>query len=53
MAQLVLAWVLRDPTVTSAIAGARNPKQIQETVAAGNVDLPPDAIAAIEQLLQA
>jgi L-glyceraldehyde 3-phosphate reductase len=53
VAQLVLAWTLRDPAVTSAIAGARSPKQIQETVAAGNVDLPADAIAEIEQLLQA
>ena len=36
-----------------AIAGARSPKQIQETVAAGNVDLSPAEIAEIEQLLQA
>ena len=35
VAQLVLAWALRDPAMTSAIAGARSPKQIQETVAAG------------------
>ena len=53
VAQLVLAWVLRDPAMTSAIAGARSPKQIQETVAAGNVDLPPAVIAEIEQLLHA
>ena len=53
VAQLVLAWALRDPAMTSAIAGARSPKQIQETVAAGNVDLPPAVIAEIEQLLQA
>ena len=53
VAQLVLAWTLRDPAMTSAIAGARNPRQIQETVAAGNVDLPADAIAEIERLLRA
>ena len=53
VAQLVLAWTLRDQAVSSASAGARSPKQIQETVAAGNVDLPADAIAEIEQLLQA
>ena len=53
VAQLVLAWALRDPAMTSAIAGARSPKQIQETVAAGNVDLSPAVIAEIEQLLQA
>jgi aryl-alcohol dehydrogenase-like predicted oxidoreductase len=53
VAQLALAWVLRHPTVTSAIAGARSPKQIQETVAAGNVELTPAVIADIEQLLEA
>jgi len=53
LAQLALAWALRDPAMTSAIAGARSPKQIQETVAAGNVDLPPAVIAEIELLLQA
>jgi aryl-alcohol dehydrogenase-like predicted oxidoreductase len=51
VAQLALAWVLRDEAMTSAIAGARSPKQIQETVQAGNVVLPPDAIQEIEQLL--
>ncbi len=53
VAQLALAWVLRHPTVTSAIAGARSPKQIQETVAAGNVDLSPAVIDEIERLLDA
>lgn len=51
VAQLALAWVLRDEAMTSAIAGARSPKQIQETVQAGNVVLPPDVIQEIEQLL--
>jgi len=53
VAQLALAWALRDPAMTSAIAGARSPKQIQETVAAGNVDLPADAIAEIDERLRA
>lgn len=52
VAQLALAWVLRLPTVTSAIAGARRPEQIQETVQAGNVSLDPGAIEEIETLLQ-
>jgi aryl-alcohol dehydrogenase-like predicted oxidoreductase len=53
VAQLALAWTLRHPAVTSAIAGARSPKQIAETVQAGNVDLPQDVIDRIEQLLRA
>jgi aryl-alcohol dehydrogenase-like predicted oxidoreductase len=53
VAQLALAWTLRHPGVTSAIAGARSPRQIAETVQAGHVDLPPDVIDAIESLLRA
>jgi aryl-alcohol dehydrogenase-like predicted oxidoreductase len=51
VAQLALAWVLRLPVVTSAIAGARRPEQIQETVKAGNVQLPADVLAEIGQLI--
>ncbi|MEO8482972.1 MAG: aldo/keto reductase [Acidobacteriota bacterium] len=52
MSQLALAWVLRLPQMTSAIAGARNPAQIQETVKAGEVTLAPEVIAEIEGLLE-
>jgi aryl-alcohol dehydrogenase-like predicted oxidoreductase len=53
VAQLALAWVLRLPVVTSAIAGARRPEQIQETVKAGGVQLPADVLVEIEALLAA
>jgi aryl-alcohol dehydrogenase-like predicted oxidoreductase len=53
VAQVALAWVLRAPVVTSAIAGARRPQQIDETVKAGNVSLPPEVVAEIEALLRA
>lgn len=52
VAQLVLAWVLRLPEVTSAIAGARSADQIQETVRAADVRLDSRIIAEIEALLQ-
>ena len=52
MSQLALAWVLRLPEMTSAIAGARSAKQIQETVQAGSITLPPEVVAEIEGLLQ-
>jgi aryl-alcohol dehydrogenase-like predicted oxidoreductase len=51
VAQLAIAWVLRRPEVTSAIVGARKPSQIEETVAAGDWNLSPEEIAAVEQLL--
>jgi len=34
LAQMAIAWTLRDPRVTSALIGARNPYQIRECVAA-------------------
>lgn len=51
--QLALAWVLRLRAVTSAIAGARRPQQIRETVQAGDVDLPPAVVDEIARLLAA
>ena len=36
LAQLAIAWVLRRPEVTSAIVGARQPSQIEQTVPAGD-----------------
>ncbi|MBN2056238.1 aldo/keto reductase [bacterium] len=51
LAQLALAWVLRRPEVTSAITGARRPEQIEETAAAGGIELPDDAARTIDELL--
>jgi aryl-alcohol dehydrogenase-like predicted oxidoreductase len=52
MSQLALAWVLRLPAMTSAIAGARNAQQIRETMRAGDVTLPADAVREIDRLLR-
>jgi aryl-alcohol dehydrogenase-like predicted oxidoreductase len=52
VSQLALAWVLRLPEITSAIAGARNASQIQETVRAGRISLPVTVAAEIDDLLQ-
>ncbi len=51
LAQLSIAWTLRWPAVTSAIVGARNANQLQETVAAGSVELSQDVIATIQNLV--
>lgn len=51
-AQLALAWVLRRPEVTSAIAGARSGRQIKETADAGDWELSDDIINAVEDLLR-
>lgn len=51
LAQMALAWVLRDPRVTSALIGASRPEQIVENVAAlQNLSFTPEELAAIDEL---
>ena len=52
MAQLALAWVLRQPNVSSALVGATCPEQIEMNVRASGYKLSLDTVAAIEQVLK-
>jgi voltage-dependent potassium channel beta subunit len=49
--QLALAWALRSPAVSSVITGATRPEQVEENVAAAEVELSEDDLRAIEQAL--
>ncbi|MGH2819390.1 MAG: aldo/keto reductase family protein [Actinomycetota bacterium] len=51
MAQMSLAWVLRQPNVTSAIIGASRPEQIDDNAAASGVNLGDDLLEAIDDAL--
>jgi L-glyceraldehyde 3-phosphate reductase len=52
LAQMALAWVLRDPRMTSALIGASSVAQLEENVGAqADVVFPPDDLAEIEQIL--
>jgi len=51
MAQLALAWVLREPNVASAIVGASRPEQVHDNTAASGVDLDDATIAEIDRIL--
>jgi aryl-alcohol dehydrogenase-like predicted oxidoreductase len=51
MAQLSLAWVLRQPNVSSAIIGASRPSQIDDNVVASGVVLDDDTLKAIDDVL--
>ncbi len=51
MAQLALAWVLREPGVASAIIGASRPEQVHDNAAAAGVRLTADTIAAVDEAL--
>ena len=49
LAQMALAWVLRDPRMTSALIGASKVEQIDENVAAlSNLDFTAEELAAID-----
>ncbi|PYI51112.1 aldo/keto reductase family protein [Paenibacillus flagellatus] len=52
LSQLALAWVLREPNVSSAIIGASRPEQVEENAKASGVAIPADALEAIEAALQ-
>jgi aryl-alcohol dehydrogenase-like predicted oxidoreductase len=49
MAQLALAWVLREPTVASAIVGASRPEQLEENCAASGRRLDAEVLAAVDK----
>lgn len=51
LAQLATAWVIARPEVTSAIVGARRPKQIESSAPAGDLQLSPETMEQIEMLL--
>jgi 1-deoxyxylulose-5-phosphate synthase len=48
MAQLALAWVLREPNVASAIVGASRPEQVHANASASAIALSADTLEAID-----
>jgi aryl-alcohol dehydrogenase-like predicted oxidoreductase len=48
MAQLALAWVLREPNVASAIVGATRPEQVEANASASGTELDDATLAAID-----
>lgn len=51
MAQMALAWVLRQPNVASAIVGASRPEQVRANASASGVSLDASTLAAIDEAL--
>jgi L-glyceraldehyde 3-phosphate reductase len=50
LAQMALAWTLRDPRVTSTLAGASSAAQVEENVAAlERLDFSPEELAEIDR----
>ena len=51
MAQMALAWVLRQQNVASAIVGASRPEQVRANASASGVKLSADTLEAIDEAL--
>jgi L-glyceraldehyde 3-phosphate reductase len=52
MAQMAIAWVLRQPAVTSALVGASSPRQIEDTVhCLDRLDFGADELGLIDSIL--
>jgi aryl-alcohol dehydrogenase-like predicted oxidoreductase len=51
LAQLALAWAIREDVVSSAIVGASRPEQLDETLAAADLDIDPAIFAEMSQIL--
>ncbi len=54
MSQLALAWVLKNPNVSSAITGASRPEQVYENVRAVEIvdRLTPEIMEKIDRILE-
>jgi len=53
LAQMAIAWVLRSPAVTSALAGASSVRQVEHNVAAlSNLAFSPEELRRIDELTE-
>ncbi|MFC9222454.1 aldo/keto reductase family protein [Streptomyces hygroscopicus] len=53
MSQLAVAWVLQNPSVSSALIGASRPEQVHENAAASGVRLERAVLTRIDEILAA
>ncbi len=53
VSRLAIAWTLANPAVHVAIVGTRNPKHIDDAIAAASLKLDPDAIRRIDEIVAA
>ena len=52
LSQLVIAWTLRQPGITVALAGARNEAQVKENAGAADVELSVEEVAMVSAKLK-
>ena len=51
LAQMALAWTLRQENVSSAIIGASSPEQVEENVKASGITIPDEILIKIDEIL--
>ncbi|HEQ71522.1 MAG TPA: aldo/keto reductase [Spirochaetia bacterium] len=49
-AQFSIAWTLMHPSITAAIVGARNPRQVNENIGGAGFQIEPEDMKTIEEL---
>jgi aryl-alcohol dehydrogenase-like predicted oxidoreductase len=49
-AQVALAWLLANPVVTAPIIGPRTPQQLDETLRALEISMPPEALKKLDEI---
>jgi len=52
VAQLALNWLLRKPTISTVIIGARNEPQLRDNLAAASFTLTPEQVARLDEASQ-
>jgi aryl-alcohol dehydrogenase-like predicted oxidoreductase len=51
LAQLALAWCLREEVVSAVIVGATRPEQVDDNVAAADLDIDPEIFHRMNHIL--
>jgi aryl-alcohol dehydrogenase-like predicted oxidoreductase len=51
MVQLSLGWILQNPNIAAAVCGGKSRLQIRQSILASGIELKPDAIMAIDQVV--
>ncbi|NOZ56963.1 MAG: aldo/keto reductase, partial [Calditrichaeota bacterium] len=52
MADLSLAWLLKQPGVTSVLVGARNPEQLRENARAAELSLSEEVVQELSRITE-
>ena len=50
VARIALAWLLAQPAVSTVIIGAKTVEQLNDNIAAGNIELSPEELAVLDEV---